>query len=152
MIYDAIHRMPEYFSLIPALRIVYSTIIENGFFNIPLGKKVINKDIYLNKEEYFPKSQSSKQFEFHRNYIDVQIVLSGIEMVNVKSYDELANYTTIPYDPEHDISFLKLADADASHIVLNNRLFLLLFPGEIHKPCIRVDNCPVLKVVFKIHV
>lgn len=151
MIIDSIQNMPRYFSRVRELEDVYSLICSQKINNLPLGKLTINPRVYLNKEEYFGVQPYEKQFEVHQEHIDVQIVINGIEEIDVLFNDGFCKEIK-EKQSENDISFVDYSGGDVSRFILKNSLFIIIFPYELHKPCISINNELITKVVFKIKV
>lgn len=55
--------------------------IKNLTPDIECKKHIITENVYANVEEYKTKEQGF--FEAHKNYIDIQILLSGEETLNI---------------------------------------------------------------------
>ena len=93
-------------------------------------------------------TKDSALFEAHRKYIDIQYVAEGCERIDLAAADA-ARREVVPYDPAKDIEFFEAGDsrplnADPSR-------FFVFFPGEGHRPCMKVgDNARVKKIVVKI--
>ncbi|MDR1494432.1 MAG: YhcH/YjgK/YiaL family protein [Rickettsiales bacterium] len=109
------------------------------------------RNVYAFLQEYNTFHSYEKAFEGHFKYIDVQWVISGEEIMEVKlmSGDEKED---IPYDEKKDIYKIKTAD-EAKILVRENR-FALFFPWDLHKPCVSCSygGMKVRKVVIKIRV
>lgn len=116
------------------------------------GKHVLMDGvIYINVQEYTPKDISEGQVEYHKEFIDIQTVLYGVENLYYEPIDNLLE--TIPYDAEKDYGMYKFDPASATCCKLEPGNFVMLFPGEGHMPCIAADKAPakVKKLVVKIH-
>jgi len=116
------------------------------------GKHVLKEGlIYANVQEYTPKDISEGMVEYHREFVDIQTLLSGVE--NIYYVPTAALTEKIPYDSEKDYGMYEFAAAEATACKLEPGNFVLLFPGEGHMPCIAIGEnpAPVKKVVLKIH-
>jgi biofilm protein TabA len=84
--------------------------------------------------------------EAHRTYIDVQVVLSGIDTMG---WAPLAACTRItqPYDAERDIEFF--SDPPLSLVPVTSGSLSVFFPEDAHAPLIG-DGASVHKLVFKV--
>ena len=110
------------------------------------GKHIISDEIYVNIQTYVTKDDAD--FEAHREYIDIQYILSGEELIGVTDYKKCE--TTIPYDKEKDIEFLS---GEGFYENLSKGEFMILYPNDSHKPSISIDkNSPqkVRKAVVKV--
>ena len=92
---------------------------------------------------------SEGEFEVQRNYIDVQIMLEGSEIVGWENLSKLT--TTVPYDPEKDIEFLSGAQNCA--VKIEAGMFWVGFPQDGHIPCRHLDvPTDYTKIVMKLPV
>ncbi len=85
--------------------------------------------------------------ENHHRYIDLQIVQKGIEQVYFSDVDLLS--LSQSYNSEEDF---ELFNGEDSSLVLREGEFIILYPGEAHKPGVTFNNLSdeVQKIVFKI--
>lgn len=89
-------------------------------------------------------------FEAHRNYLDLQLLLSGEERIDV-TQERLTEHA--PYDAAGDAVLYAPPAAPCSGIVLRPGYFALLLPRDSHRPGNAVTTVSqVTKVVIKIAV
>jgi len=123
-------------------------LINTDFTKIEDGKHLLKGEDYVNIQTYTTKSDAD--FEAHRDYIDIQYIISGEETIFVTPYDKC--HTTIPYNKEKDIEFLS-GEGDGN--LIQEGEFMILYPDDAHKPSISADiNNPqkVRKAVVKIKI
>lgn len=114
---------------------------------ISLGRHDIDGDnVYVSVTENPTKNYDSTVWESHRNYIDLQYVISGKEKIGVASLQKLT--VVKPYDAKRDAANYsgdgKLYDAQPG-------TFFLFFPSDAHRPNIASgNNNPDKKIVIKI--
>lgn len=119
---------------------------------LPLGKHIISDDVYVSVEEYDTVESNEKKYESHREYIDLQYVINGTEIIEVSNVTNLRKATV--YDKEKDIIFYEntIFENKVERVVLKAGDFVVLYPEDGHKPGIKFDNRQhVKKAVFKIH-
>lgn len=89
------------------------------------------------------------KWESHREYVDLQYILGGGEIVEWASAAKLV--ADGAYDEKTDFQFYAAADADA-RLAMQDGLFTFLFPSDGHKPLV-ADGAHryVHKVIAKIH-
>ena len=118
--------------------------------DIECGRYNINDNIYANIETYTTKEAG--KFEAHRNYIDIQILLSGEEFIDITRREGLS--TIEEYSSEKDIEFLSDGENYINRIKLEQKVFAVIYPHEAHKPQLTCNNTPlqVKKVVIKIKI
>ena len=140
MIYDTLENLSKYPSLTRVKKFLdeqNGTILENGRYEI-------DENCYVVVSEY--ETGAGKDFEAHREYIDVQILLRGREHIFVQ--DIRQGTPTTNYNKEKDIIFYKTNDAKA--YVLDGSNFLVLDVDDLHKPGVAIDKpMKVKKYVFK---
>ena len=93
------------------------------------------------------RTRSEAQLECHRRYIDIQLVLEGVDEMGWKSVAECVDPAT-DYDNARDIRFFN--DAPASWITTPPGSFCLFFPDDAHAPLVSAGA--IRKVVVKIAV
>lgn len=106
-----------------------------------------NQKVLVMVSEYNSKSPEDALFEAHEDYIDIHYVVSGSE------YIELGDQSTAklkkPHDKEKDIAFYEAKEKKI--LLAKPGIFFIIFPGELHKPGIKVEESnPVKKIVIKI--
>lgn len=112
------------------------------------GRHEIEGDIlFINVSAYETRALEDCRFEAHRRYIDVQMVQSGAERIDVAPIGCLA---AEPFDEQADNMFLD-GRASAS-VVMTPGMFVACFPDDGHRPGIAVRgvSAPVKKAVFKV--
>jgi YhcH/YjgK/YiaL family protein len=98
-------------------------------------------------QEYEGKPKEQGAWEAHRQYLDVQYVVSGAELFGFAPTDRLA---AGPYDAERD--FLKL-EGEGDYFALRAGSFAILGPQDAHMPSLALGRpAPVKKVVVKVRV
>ena len=108
-------------------------------------------NIYLNCAEYDTHDREGALTEAHRAYLDVMVVVEGVETVCVKRTDALQNVTK-PYDASIE-ALLADTDADVSEIRLTVGDFLVLFPEDAHAPGCHADApCHIKKAIGKVKI
>ena len=118
--------------------------------NYPVGKYEIDgTDVYAFVQEYASKLRTDAKNEGHRNYIDIQFVISGEEVIEV--CDVNASKIKTEYNPEKDVEFYFDAEKPTS-CILNGGEYVILFPHDIHKPGIALngEQVSVKKLVVKV--
>lgn len=116
--------------------------------NLPLGKQELDgSHLYISVDAYTSKDKEQTRYESHRQYIDVQYLISGQELMGLATADKVE--VSEPYNEEKDVA--KYIYDGGDYILANPSNFLVFFPGDIHRPCIKVqENEPVKKIVVKI--
>lgn len=121
---------------------------DSDLMAIELGRHDITENTFANVQEY--TSLLEGNYEAHRKYIDIQVVISGNENIFVAPLDKAVNLIH-EYD-ESAGDFVLYADADnVNTINANFENWVVLFPNEAHKPGMAISKpSPIRKVVVKI--
>ena len=83
------------------------------------------------EQVYLPRARPDGFFESHRNYIDVQVIVAGEELMEVHEIVRLK--VSEPYLPERDL--IKYADcADAAVLRMRAGDVAIFFPEDGHMP------------------
>lgn len=114
--------------------------------------KVINidgDDIFAIFQKYESKNGDIPNFEAHKKFIDIQYVHKNSEYILVDNIDDAV--CTQEYNEKKDLVFYKLNQW--SSLKLSAGDIAILYPEDLHAPCIMIDKPVVIeKVVFKISV
>ena len=108
---------------------------------------VEGEDAYIAVSTYETKPlNADRRFEAHRDYIDVQLLLEGREMIGFADKKDLT--VTDPYRPDYEL-YGMINEFD--RVILEGEKFVVIYPGEPHAPGLAADNpAKVRKVVIKI--
>jgi len=94
-------------------------------------------------------SRDAFKWETHREYVDLQYILGGGELIEWAPAAKLV--ADVSYDEKTDCQFYATAEADAL-LMMKDGLFTFLFPADGHKPLVSDGtNHHVHKVIAKIH-
>ncbi len=148
MVYDKINNLDQYRGLsddiyegLKFLRQVNAEIV-TGTYQLSSKVKVI-------VSEYATKTVNEFGYEAHRDYIDIQYLISGMEVINSLPLEYLKE--TQPYNKEIDAAFYEGSGANPQELLLGNGYFAILFPQDGHMPQLCVSKPEnVKKVVIKV--
>lgn len=147
MIIDQLERAQQYMRCVPELRdaVLFAKKVQEE--HLPVGKYRVGRDFAF-VQEGTTRTFEEGDFETHEKYLDVQILLSGQEMMEYADKADTVN--KVPYDPEADIEWL---DGTGSKISIKPGMFYLVYPKDAHKPCCH-ESIPTTyrKVVVKIKI
>lgn len=147
MIYDRLENFPQYLKLAPE---VWQKIID--FFDRcgagiePGHYQIDGEKLYANVQNYASHPRNDEQLEFHKNYIDIQLLLAGTETIFYAPLD--GTKVVDAYDKSKDYG-MNTVPAAALPLALEVGNFAIFFPDEGHHPGVG-DGSPVIKVVVKI--
>ncbi len=106
------------------------------------------RQIFVQVLDLDTKAKSAYQPEVHRNYLDVQYLHRGREIM-AASIDSGNNPIAVAYDPARDIQhYAEVANENEFHCVEGN--FAVFFPEDTHRTAIYDGTPTIRKVVVKI--
>jgi len=121
-----------------------------GLPNLPLGSHNVLTDhgAYYNVQEAETRLQN--KYEAHRKAIDVQVVTSGQERIDIATLDQKGEQLA-EYDETKDYELFH-AVGDVRSTVICPGQYVILFPGDAHQPLMAVDGKveKIKKVVVKV--
>ncbi|MEJ7770215.1 MAG: YhcH/YjgK/YiaL family protein [Chitinophagaceae bacterium] len=125
------------------------SFLKNNSLNdlTPGDHELDGRNVYVKVSAYNSKDPDQTLFETHQKYTDIHLVLSGMEYIGSADFSETSEKTS--YDKNSDIQFYH-AKNSKMHVAAPGTFFLF-FPGELHRPGVRVEkSIPVKKIVIKI--
>ena len=152
MIFDKVENLSRYSSLFSGSELVVRFIAEAMAKTPAPGKYELDgKKVFVNVQEYSPKVFDPDKLEYHRKYIDIQLLLAGREEFYYAPLDGLA--TVMEYTPEKDCGLDRIPAPEAgTKFALERGNFVLVFPDEGHLPGVGDPASHVVKAVVKIAV
>lgn len=135
MIYDLLTEWRLYRDLGSGVQEAFEYLSGADLLKMADGRHDIDGErIFLLLSSYSTEPESRRQFESHRRYLDVQILLQGAETLYWAPVTELA--APGEYSEEKDVLFYQGPAAGGSPAALPLRpgRFALLFPQDGHKP------------------
>lgn len=150
MILDCLKNCEQYVGVHKGFKEAFDFVKKAMQENLPAGHYEIDgKAIFAIIQEYTTKSEAGTPFEGHKKYIDIQCMVSGIEVFGVVDISKVKLFKD--YDAEADYALY--ADSEkAGENVLEEGEFAVFFPWDMHKPCLAFQNKPssVKKIVVKV--
>ena len=152
MIFDTLENCYKYYGSHKNFEKAFDFIKKASEENLPVGRYELDGDaLFAFIQEYTSNYEQAGAFEGHRNYIDIQHILSGTEVMYVQNISKAK--IKAEYDPTRDIEFF--ADNEkAGKLVVESGEYGVFFPCDIHKPGLCFENKPdaVKKIVVKVKV
>lgn len=130
-------------------------LLANDFFShqhllsLADGKYEVHQDqVFVLISSPSTKAYDECRSEFHEHYIDIQILLSGEEMIGCGPLVATEHGVT----PTHPDLFFTDEPALTQHLSLRAGMFASFYPRELHRPLCQVNvPMPIKKAVVKIH-
>jgi len=127
----------------------FAFLRDSDLTKIKPGKYAIDgTNVYAIVTEAPSKEFEASAWESHRKYIDLQYVIKGQETIGVAPVSKAT--VTKPYNEANDNANY---NAEGQYYVAIPGTFFLFFPGDAHRPNIKVAGYDVVKkIVIKIKV
>lgn len=107
MVVDTLENLEKYASLNPLFAQAIEFLKSHDFQTMEIGKTELKgKDLLVNIAQTKPKTKEEAKLETHRDFIDIQIPLSGTEIMGYTAAKDCIP-ADAPYNAEKDITFLK---------------------------------------------
>lgn len=151
MVFDKLENCSAYYGMHKNMEKGFNFIKEAIEKNLPVGKYEIDgSDVYASIQEYENcPNYEEKKFEGHKNYIDIQFIVSGSEYMQVSHISDMKS--KVPYNAEKDVEFY-FDDTSFADAVVSENGYGIFFPQDIHKPGLAPNKVSqkVKKVLIKI--
>lgn len=146
MVVDTLQNLEKYASLNPLFAQAIEFILSHDLQSMELGKTVLKgRDLVVNVAQTNPKSKEQAKIETHNEFIDIQIPLSGTEVMGYTPAEKCIP-ADAAYSAEDDITFFDgLAE---NYIAIKPGMFAIFFPQDGHAPGISPDG--VKKIIVKV--
>ncbi len=132
MILDTIDNARLYVGLHAGFAKAFEILTDKTLSQKQDGKySVDGEKIYHTIQRYTTKPLNEGNLEAHREYIDIQFLLEGVEILGYAPLKGLA--TAEVYNPQKDIAFFNTPE-DITKVKLEPGLFCILFPDDAHLP------------------
>ncbi|MDH4216825.1 MAG: YhcH/YjgK/YiaL family protein [Gallionella sp.] len=144
MIFSTLSQSDRYAALHPLFPRVFDYIRTTDLLALAPGRYPISgDDLFAIVESVTGRTRAEAKLECHRKYIDIQLVLEGVDEMGWKA---LADCVQPVSDYKTDIQFFH--DAPSAWIATPPDAFCVFFPEDAHAPLVGTGN--IRKVIFKI--
>jgi len=149
MIIDVLGNAHLYEPMHPLFKAAFDYIRNTDLLAAPCGKtELMGKQLIAIIQTYDTMPAEQEQMEAHRQYIDIQYIISGSEKVGhslltkdhviSREYNAQEDYLLVPNTPD----FFSL---------FGRGNFMIFYPHDLHMPCIQVEGpSNVKKLVLKV--
>lgn len=150
MITTELKNFARYKGLCHNLDLAIDWLLAGGWEKLPEGKhEIAGENVFALVQRYDTKPHANCRFEAHRLYVDIQMVVAGKELMEVRPAEGLQ--ITEPYKP--DIEFYATPEpGSANAILMRPGMAAVLFPEDVHRPCMALGGKSeaVQKIVIKV--
>ena len=137
MVVDTLENLEKYASLNPLFAQAIEFLKSHDLHAMEVGKTELNgKDLVINIAQTTPKTKEQAKLETHNEFIDIQVPLSGTEIMGYTPGKDC-----VPADAPYE----GLAE---TYIAVKPGMFAIFFPQDGHAPGISPDG--VKKVIVKV--
>lgn len=151
MILDTLSESKQYNAISPRFEKAFA-FLRGVNKETPVGRYEIDgEEIYAFVQQHMTRPIEERQYEAHRQYIDLHYIVRGREVVYWAPIPLLTNIT-MPFSEQDDAALYGIIPEGMPYQMREGD-FTLLFPQDGHVPsCNWGDAAEVLKVVVKIKV
>jgi YhcH/YjgK/YiaL family protein len=149
MITDRIENAERYYGLGDGIEKALRFVQEDALTDISPGRyEIVDNDVFALVQQYKSRLMEDCTWEAHREYVDVQYIISGEEKIG---YAQLSALEIVKeYDKESDSVLLR---GNGCMLSLCARSFAIFGPNDAHMPCISAHTeVLVKKVVVKVRI
>ena len=148
MILSTLANANRYAALHPLFPLVFEYIRNTDLNALAPGiHPIIDKQLFVIVEIANGRTRAEAKLECHRKYIDIQLVLEGVDEMGWKPMTD-CHQPLDEYNEVRDIRFFN--DTADSWISTPANTFCIFFPDDAHAPL--VSRGKIRKVIFKIAV
>lgn len=148
MILSTLSQSDRYAALHPLFPRVFEFIRNTDLLALAPGRyPIIGEQLFVIVENVAGRAREAAKLECHRKYIDIQLVLEGVDEMGWKALADCTRPVS-DYSAEKDIRFFR--DAPAAWIATPPNAFCVFFPEDAHAPLVADGN--IRKAIFKIAV
>lgn len=150
MIFDSLENFDQYLGQHRNFKLVAQWLASTDLKALSAGRHDILGDgeIYVNvQDDVELKAFVNANPEFHRRYIDVQVVLQGVEVMGWQPLPKDVD-TKTEFDCDKDVGFLKAESVSWTTVPAG--YFTVFFPQDVHAPCCGIGKTKKLVVKVRI--
>lgn len=152
MVFDNLKNCELYYGMHPRFKEAFDFIKKALSENLAVGKYEIDgKELWASVQEYTSKLENEAKAEAHKNYIDIQFIVSGTEVI--EGFDLQKATPKSEYNDVKDVMFYE-DNSNSTKGILSENEYGIFFPNDVHKPgmCLNGNQTTVKKIVVKVKV
>lgn len=150
MIVTYIKHIDRQLSMTVALKKAIDFLRRQDIHNLADGRVDIDgQDVFALVQRYETVKTDTPKFEYHRQYIDIQYIVSGKEVIGWAPVERMT--ITETYDMEKDICFGTVPKEEITPVYLQAGQLAVLYPEDGHAPKLAAGKpSHVVKIVVKV--
>lgn len=147
MIFGNIHFLSRYSFLEEAVLKCFAYAKEHDLMKYDPGSyEIEGQNLFVNIVSYETKKREERFWEAHKKYIDLHLMLSGTERIDLNFIENMEQEDFVEKD-----DFLPLKGEPNGDVVLTDGDFLICYPEDGHRTAVMVGESSVIKkAIFKI--
>lgn len=146
MIIDYLENLRSYSGISSNMDKAIEFILNTDLEKLQVGRnEVCGDDIFANVMEAQPRTKEEAPIEIHRKYIDIQIPLTGDEIMG---YTPKAQLPDAEYNADSDAALYPVGMLAAEYFNVKRSMFTVFFPQDGHAPA--VTPVKLRKVIVKV--
>lgn len=148
MIFSTMSQSEKYAALHPLFPRAFDFIRNTDLKSLAPGRHdIVGDDLFVIVEQVPARTREAAKLEAHRRYIDIQLVLEGVDAMGWKALADCREPVS-EHNSERDIRFFH--DEPATWIATPPDHFCIFFPEDAHAPLVGSGN--IRKLIFKLAV
>ncbi len=130
----------------PLFKVLFDYIKTHDLLHSDLGRiEILSDNLFINNINPDCVESCKQMLEVHRDYIDVHILLDGVETIGWKAFDDVGQLVK-PYEKEGDCALY--SDIPTTFVTLHPGQFVVAYPEDAHAPLIGKGK--IRKLIAKI--
>ena len=146
MIYDTLQNLHFYERVNDKLHFVQVFVDQNQLANLSDGRYDLEDGVYAMVGTHIVRTEG--QYEAHRKYADLQLILEGDEIIEYAHLSEMTHASA--YDAKGDSILFDCAPQNRICLKMTPMRFAILFPEDAHKPLMALNSRKSRKIIFKL--
>lgn len=149
MIFGNISQLKDFDYLDSKIKECFAYAKEHDMMTYEKGcHEIDGEKLFVNIVEYTTTEAENRFWEAHKNYLDIHVMLSGSEQIDVNFIENMEQKEFVEKD-----DFLPLEGPKNGSVILNNGDFLICYPSDGHRTAVAVDGpVAIKKAIFKVKI
>ena len=136
MIYTNMKNIRRYLGIDPKLDKAIEYILANDVKSLSMGiHEIDGKDVFVNRHEYDTIPEEKGNWEGHRDYLDIQMVLEGQERIGVSDVSVLEQTGYIEERDRYNFT-----GPVTAWLPMHPGDLLILYPEDAHMVKVQIDG------------
>lgn len=147
MIFDELNNIGKYQGISQHLDTAIAFLQKTDIHTLPLGKTIIDgENVFITVMEVETKEKEELRFEYHKEYMDIQMDLNGTEAFYIGLEKKDCGE---PFREADDFGFCEVGQS--VECIMGAGKFIICMPEEAHMPSAKYkDDVIVKKAVVKV--